>query len=153
MAEKALLWASHGYWGAAAGPGGVSYAVQDTGWPNLIWTRVILYLIKSKGPARVDGFSYLDDLGRYTYQSLHTPDASARARRHVAFRASTVLLVLTVGELAVLFGFWHESDSALGSYVWQVVVAGIIALVIGIWQMVITRRIDYYVVNPPSKAA
>jgi len=49
-----------------------------------------LYLIGSRAPARGDtAWSFLDDLGVYTYRSLHTPETAARARQHVAFRAST----------------------------------------------------------------
>jgi hypothetical protein len=108
-----------------------------------------LYLIKSKGAARgVTRFAYLDDLGRYTYRSLHTPDADARARQHVAFRASTVLLALTVGEGQLGFDVFHASNSLFGGHRVGMIVGGVLALAVGIWQMVITRRIDYYVVNP-----
>ena len=62
----------------------------------------VLYLFKSNGPARTGpilGFAYLDDLGKYTRKSLHTPETSRRAADHIRFRASTVLLALTLGEL------------------------------------------------------
>jgi hypothetical protein len=61
----------------------------------------LLYLIRSDGPARgTKRWNYLTDLGKYTSKSLHTTGDSVRARQHVAFRASTVLLLLTLGELA-----------------------------------------------------
>lgn len=111
-----------------------------------------LYLIKSNGPARSNTkFAYLDDLGRYTYKSLHTQDASSRARQHVAFRASTVLLALTVGELLVAFGHYHANNSPFLGHQCKMIAGGALALAVGIWQMVITRRIDYYVVNPPPR--
>lgn len=109
-----------------------------------------LSLIKSDGPARGNTpWAYLDDLGRYTYKSLHTSNDSKRARQHVQFRASAVLLALTVGELLVAFHFYHAGDSlfARHPHMW---IAGAVAFSVGIWQMVITRRIDYYVVNPPQ---
>jgi hypothetical protein len=112
----------------------------------------VLYMIKSKGPARErEGWNYLDDLGQHTYRSLHTPDTSSRARSHVAFRASTVLLILTFGEAATVFGLWHSSNSILAGYPKMFLIGGgCLALAIGVWQMVITRRIDYYVVNQPD---
>jgi hypothetical protein len=109
-----------------------------------------LYLIKSNGPARGEKWwRYLDDLGQYTYKSLHTPDTCKRARQHVEFRASAVLLALTVGELLVAFQIYHATDSLFTRHphLW---IAGAIAFMIGLWQMVITRRIDFYVVNPPK---
>ena len=79
--------------------------------------------------------------------------ASACARQHVAFRASTVLLALTVGELLSVFAFCHASDSPLVGYKCWMIVGGVLALAVGFWQMLIARRIDYYIVNPPSQAA
>jgi hypothetical protein len=111
-----------------------------------------LYLIKSKGPARGNTrFTYLDDLGRYTYRSLHTADSSARARQHVGFRASTVLLALTVGELLITFAWCHEPNSIFGGHPTALLCGGALALIVGGWQMVITRRIDYFIVNPPEE--
>ena len=92
-------------------------------------------------------WAYLDELGRYTYKSLHTPDTSKRARQHVAFRESTVLLALTVGELLLAFSIFHTSKSIFTGRRGVMMVGG--ALAVGIWQMIITRIIDYYVVNPP----
>lgn len=114
----------------------------------------VLYLCKVNGPARGKKFfAYLDDLGSYTYQSLHYPDTDTRVRQHIAFRASTVLLILTVGELLLTFGCFHASDSPFVGYGYWMVGGGLLALVIGIWQMVITRRIDYCVLNPPDRKA
>ncbi len=110
----------------------------------------ILWRAGSHGPARTSlSVNYVDDLGRYARKSLHTPpqDEYARGREHVAFRASTVLLILTVGELSVLFAFVHSSRSIFEGRTIYLLVVAVITLAIGIWQMVITRRIDYYVVN------
>ena len=112
----------------------------------------LLYSLGSNGPARGSRKrAYLDDLGRYTYRSLHTPEASARARQHVAFRASTVLLALTAGELLVASSAaFHANNSPFEGPGAGMTVGGVLAISVGFWQMVITRRIDYYVVNPPS---
>jgi hypothetical protein len=110
----------------------------------------VLYLTGSNGPARrAPGDSYLDDLGKYAHKSLHTSDASARARQHVAFRASTVLLALTVGEVLLVCEFCHARNSVFANHDLGMIIAGALAFAVGIWQDVITRRIDYYVVNPP----
>jgi hypothetical protein len=77
---------------------------------------------------------------------------SARAREHVAFRASTVLLILTVGELSWVFAAFHANDSVFEGREILLIIVGAAALAIGVWQMVITRRIDYYVVNPNDDA-
>jgi hypothetical protein len=109
-----------------------------------------LYLIKSNGPARRNtlfAFTYLDDLGQYTHKSLHTLDTSERAMEHVKFRASTVLLALTVGELLCFFKFYHAPNSPFEGHPRRMLIGGAVALAVGFWQMVITRRIDYYVVE------
>ena len=110
-----------------------------------------LYLIKSDGPARGNtSWTYLDDLGRYTYKSLHTSDDSKRARQHVEFRASTVLLALTIGELLLVFHSYHACNSIFAGHGSEMIFGGLLALAVGVWQRVITRRIDYCVVNPPN---
>jgi hypothetical protein len=111
----------------------------------------VLYLVKSNGPARANrilDFTYLDDLGKYSYKSLHAPESSRRAAEHVRFRASTVLLALTLGELLALAAFYHDKDSVFAGHQTQMAWIAGAALLVGIWQMVITRRIDYYIVNP-----
>jgi hypothetical protein len=56
-------------------------------------------------------------------------------------------LILTVGELSVLFAFVHSSKSIFEGRAVHLLVVAAITVAIGTWQMVITRRIDYYVVN------
>src|SRR5271165_738693 len=108
-----------------------------------------LYLIKSGGPSRGDEpWNYLTDLGRYTAKSLHAGDESSRARQHVGFRASTVLLLLTIGEMALIFSYHHSSESKIQGYDFWVRLGGMLALASAFWQMIITRRIDLFVVNP-----
>ncbi len=79
--------------------------------------QAVDYLLYLKGwgaPAKAPrSKGYLDDLGQYVSKSQHAPETSARAQEHVAFRASTVLLILTLGEACVVFGFWHSSNSRL----------------------------------------
>jgi len=108
----------------------------------------VLFLSRMEGPARKNGwFTYLDTLGQYTAASLHKPTDAARAREHVAFRASTVLLLLTLGEAAVLFGIWHAPESVLAGHASEAIIGGLVVFGVGIWQMIITRRIDSFVVN------
>ena len=133
--------------------GNTWFALNRYGFHQLV--DYILYQFKSKGPARESGimdFTFLDDLGKYTYKSLHTGGYSARARQHVAFRASTVLLILTVGELALVFAFFHSMSSRFEGKKGHMIVTGLTVLLFAVWQMIITRRIDYYVVNPDDAA-
>jgi hypothetical protein len=107
----------------------------------------VFYLFKSDGPARKDTkWVYVDDLGQYTCESLHAPETSSRAQRHVSFRASTVLLILTVGELLLVFAYWHAKCSFFARHRCAMNIGGVLSLAVGFWQMFITRRIDYYVV-------
>ncbi len=91
--------------------------------------------------------SYVDDLGQYAAKSLHVPDSSARAQQHVAFRASIVLLVLTLAELAILVGVCHSAASPFAGHSVVLWAAGLVLGIVGVWQMSITRRIDHYVVT------
>lgn len=115
----------------------------------------LFYLLGFNGPARPSRqwSHFLDDLGKYTCRSLHTTKAEPRAIKHVAFRASAVLLILTIGELAVLLGFWHDNNPSgsaktfLDNHRIVFIIGGLITFVFGIWQEGITRRIDYYIVT------
>ena len=60
-------------------------------------------------------------------------------------------LILTVSELAILTGIWHGTDSVLQEHSTGLLSGGVVVLAVGVWQMVITRRIDYYVVHPPAE--
>lgn len=112
----------------------------------------ILWCFGSKSPAKTsESVSYIDDIGLYAQKSLHTPESSARAREHVAFRASTVLLILTVGEICCVFSFFHAKNSIFEGRGILLFFLGAFALLIGGYQMAITRRIDHYIVNPPSR--
>ena len=107
----------------------------------------VCYLAKSEGPSRGgDSWSYVDDLALWVEEALSL-DVPLRARQHVSFRASSVLLIYTMAELMVLAAVWSEADTLtaereilhwLGS-------AGLLAF--GIWQNVITRRIDAAVLH------
>jgi len=70
-----------------------------------------------------------------------------RARQHVAFRASAVLLLLMSGLLACIFARWHSCASIFNGQWLALLLSGCAALGIGTWQMVIIRRIDYLVVK------
>lgn len=130
--------------------GNTWFALNRYGLHQLV--DLILYSMKSNGPARRNRFRYLDDLGRYTYKSLHSSDASVRAQEHVKFRASTVLLIFTLGEAAMLFAPFHSSTSIIEGHNCWIFFGGAVIFAIGVCQMVITRRIDHYLVNPPNDA-
>jgi hypothetical protein len=108
----------------------------------------LLYLKGWGGPAKTaESSGYLDDLGRYVSKSQHLPEASARAQEHVALRASTVLLILTLGEVSIVFGICHRDDSCFKGHEILMVFGGLSVLFVGLWQMAITRFIDNHVVN------
>jgi hypothetical protein len=117
--------------------------------------QAVDYLLYFRGwgkPAKAPGSGgYFDELGKYVYKSRHVPQTSARAQQLVAFRSSTVLLILTLGELSIVFGWWHSANSPFEGHGLLMIVAGLAVFAIGLWQMVITRFIDNYIVNPPTE--
>jgi hypothetical protein len=115
---------------------------------------LLLYYRGFRGPVPRNPVApdFFDDLGEYTYRSLHTSPTSERARQHVEFRASSALLLLTLGEVLLLFGWRHACNSIFSGHGRCMVFGSSIPLAVGLWQMIITRRIDFYVVNPPDSA-
>ncbi len=108
----------------------------------------LCWLAKSQGPAKGGEGGYLDHLSKYVRESL-VREVPTRARQHVVFRASSVLLIYTIAELAILAGFWSESGTvASGCKMRSVlVVGGVLLLAAGVWQNIITRRIDAAVLH------
>jgi hypothetical protein len=127
--------------------GNVWFALNRYGLHQFV--DMILYSLRVNGPARRlrAQFDYTDELGRYVHKSLKTPETLARARQHVGFRASSALLLLTLGEAMVLFG-WHHAPTSIfsGSGFW-LIAASSLPFAVGLWQMVLTRRIDFYIVS------
>jgi hypothetical protein len=108
-------------------------------------SRPLLLGPEVQGPAKGDQGGYNDHLAKYVRDALkETGEVSERARQHVNFRASTVLLIYTLAELAVLAAVSSECG-AVTSGCWAkvgLVIASLILAVAGFWQNVITRRID-----------
>lgn len=110
-----------------------------------------LYLCKVRDPARASRYSYLDDLGLFVHRSLHADDP--KGIQHVRFRASAMLLLWTVGEAAWLFSYIHSDKSLLVGHEVALRWSGAIAFLIGTWQMIITRRIDCFIVSKGAAAS
>ncbi len=114
----------------------------------------LLYRSGSDGPARqsamlAGSLNYIDALGRFIRDSSLISDEMKALRRHVSFRASSVLLMYTIGELAIVFSFLNEgSGNFFYENAWPIRIFGLLAVGAGIWQNVITRRIDWYTVYP-----
>ncbi len=116
-----------------------------------------LYRLGSDGPAKQNAMltgshNYIDALGRFVRDSSLISDEMKALRHHVGFRASSVLLMYTVGELAIVFSLLNEGPgNFLYDNAWPIRIGGLIALSVGFWQNVITRRIDWYTVYPPKR--
>lgn len=91
--------------------------------------------------------SYLDDLGDYVAKSLASHAVPLLARQHIAFRASAVLLLYTVAEVGLLFAAWHDENTVFSNHSVVILTGSLAVFAIGVWQNVITGRIDYCVVN------
>ncbi|HCC78672.1 MAG: hypothetical protein A2X25_10165 [Chloroflexi bacterium GWB2_49_20] len=115
----------------------------------------ILYLFNFDGPARnnpiLDTRSYVKSLGRFIVESNMISNEMKSVRKHVGFRASSILLMYTFGELAVLFSI---KNAGAGTFFFEhtcfTIFIGVIAIMIGIWQNIITRSIDWFSVYPPK---
>jgi hypothetical protein len=72
-----------------------------------------------------------------------------RARQHVSFRASVVLLIYTVWELTLLASLWHEKATIVDGCQARIILisASAILFIAGLWQNIITRRIDAAVLH------
>jgi hypothetical protein len=97
-----------------------------------------------QGPAKSDQGGYLDHLAKYTREAVIESKAPKLARQHVSFRAASVLLIYTISELLFVSAFWSEDCAITSSLTARIVlgVSGLFLFVLGIWQNIITRRID-----------
>jgi hypothetical protein len=107
----------------------------------------VMYRCGSKGPAPASSRpQYLDDVAKHATDSLCLCIPS-RARQHIAFRASSILLLYTVAELGFLAAFWSDSDTLFARHRCWTFFVSFAVLVFAIWQNVIARRVDYYVIE------
>ncbi|MGB7285284.1 MAG: hypothetical protein WBE13_23705 [Candidatus Acidiferrum sp.] len=102
-----------------------------------------------EGPARRGGAEYTTDLAKYVREAVVEIRVPPRARQHVAFRASSVLLVYTLAELLMLMLVDSEPTSPIYGLRARLLLAssGAILFGVGVWQNVITRRIDAAVLH------
>jgi hypothetical protein len=141
-------------WSFLAVVGVIAFAVGNA-WFSLnryIIHQFIDYICwhcKLQGPAKDDHVGYFDHLAKYVREPLLNRDVPERARQHVAFRASSVLLIYTLSELSLLAAVWSEGCALTsGSKPRILLLAGFAVLfVAGVWQNIITRRIDAAVLH------
>jgi len=106
----------------------------------------VLYRCGVKGP-RKSGLGYFDDLGKYVAKSQCILEIPPQARQHVAFRASSVLLLYIAAEIGLLFSLWNEAGSLFAQYKLGIIIGSIVLFIAGIWQQIITRYIDDHIIE------
>jgi hypothetical protein len=107
-----------------------------------------MYLARFKGPARGESrLKFHDEPGTYVARSLCDAAIPPLARQHVAFRASSVLLLYTVAELGFLAYASHEPNTFFEKHASCTLVVSISIFLVAIWQGAITRFVDYHVVT------
>lgn len=134
----------------ALASGNIWFALNRYGIHQVI--DYLVYLSRSQGPARESNSRYVDDLGLYVSRSLYAANVPESARQHIAFRASSVLLIYTIAEVGFLFAIWHENGTFFQQYSDAVIVCSVAIFLVGVWQNIITRRIDYYVILENGKS-
>jgi len=109
----------------------------------------ICWHLKLQGPAKGDQDGYFDHLAKYVREPLLSQNVPERARQHVAFRASSVLLTYTLSELSLLAAVWSEGCAPTSGFRRRIllIVAFVVLGIAGIWQNIITRRIDAAVLH------
>jgi hypothetical protein len=126
--------------------GNALFALNRYGLHQLV--EYILYLLKVEGPIPKAGrFHHTNDLAEHVVTSFQTGDFPKGIRQHIAFRISTVLLLLTLGEIALAFSWCHSKCSILNTHEVALQILGVAALVAYAGQLWLTRRIDYFVVT------
>ncbi len=107
----------------------------------------ICYLVKLEGPAKRAHANYSDDLAIYVREALIEIDVPARARWHVAFRASSVLLIYTIAELFLFAAISSEPQTPTYGHSIALFMSAAVAFFFAIWQNVLSRRIDAAVLH------
>ena len=111
------------------------------------------YLLGSQGPApTVSRLHYTDDVGTYAADSLCLSTIPQRARQHVAFRASSILLLYTVSEIGFIAAKWHEPGTLFAWHPCWMEIGSVVIFLLAVWQNFIARRIDYYVIELARRA-
>jgi hypothetical protein len=128
----------------ALAAGNIWFSINRYGVHQLI--DYFVYVAGSQGPAPEPGRrQYIEDLAVYVSRSLGAGHVAPLARQHVAFRASAVLLLYTVAEICFLFALWNEQGTSFSDHRAMFVAAAVAVFAIGVWQNIITRRIDYHI--------
>jgi hypothetical protein len=139
----------------ALAAGNIWFAINRYGFHQVI--DYLMYLLGIKGPFPSGSrWNYHDDLGRYVKDSVCMSAIPQRARQHIAFRASSILLLYTIAEIGIIFSFWNEPDTLFAQHRCWTISGSLAIFVAGVWQLAINRHIDYWVVEfgrtPPRKS-
>ena len=109
--------------------------------------ELVFYATKTGGPVRKPKtWNFTDDLAEYVNASFRKEDMTD-FRQHIMFRVSSVLLLLTISEIAFFFCFYQSNCSIFYRHRLALGFVGFAALIAYAWQLWLTRRIDYYFVT------
>lgn len=89
-------------------------------------------------------------LGKYVARSFLQPPERESLRNHVEFRASNVVLMFIASEVVFLCALRHEANTIYSRHPEWFLALGVFGFLCATWQSIITRRIDWYVQNPPQ---
>jgi hypothetical protein len=132
--------------------GNVWFTVNRYGVHQLI--DYVAYLLKSRGPAAGSWLErkYWDTTAKHAAKSLRDSRITKRERQHVAFRASSVLLLYTIAEIGWLFWWKHDANTFFDKHPRIVFWGSLTIFVIAIWQNLLARRIDFEIVECDARA-
>jgi hypothetical protein len=125
--------------------GNALFAFNRFGLHQLV--EYFLYRGNVKGPVPNGGnLDFFEDMAEYVIASFRRKDLTD-IRQHIAFRVSSIFLLLTLAETSLAFSFSH-SDCSIFSGNWiPLVLVGVASLAAYIYQLWLTRRIDYFFVT------
>lgn len=129
--------------------GNILYSINRYGVEQLL--DYAFYFLKCQGPKPKQSRQYLDDLSNHVAAVLWNSDIPERAREHVRFRTSAVLLLFMVAEVSLIFALWHESNTFFSGYQRETLVTSIVLVLVGVCQYRITRSIDFHVTTKVGK--
>ena len=107
----------------------------------------ICYRAGLEGPAEKNEVNYIEELANYTLDSFYNKCIPIKARQHVEFRASSVLLIYIISELLLFMAIWSEPHTITHGHKYHLIIAAISVFGLAIWQNIITRRIDAALVH------
>ena len=111
------------------------------------FVELLFYAFKVKGPVLKPGnWNFTDDMAEYVIASFERTDTT-EIRQHIAFRVSSVLLLLTLAEIALVFSFYRSQGTIFYCHRWGFRIVGAALLTAYLGQLKLARRIDWWLVT------